>query len=223
MSGRLDTVKSLVVAADTVADVGCDHGKLAEYCVRSGLARRVIASDISESCLEKARKRLANARNVTFLRCDGIDYECDEAIVAGMGGILVADILRKARCKPKTLVLCPHRDGKTVRETLLELGYSIDRDVAVRDRGRFYSVMRADLGGEPEKLDGLQLLFGKYCDAPDAVLREWLTALYKTYAVAREQNAAKLGDVTAALKLQGVSARDVEELIKNKNTRFSIE
>jgi len=206
----LDTVKSLIVAADTIADVGCDHGKIAEFCAKSGLARRVIASDISDSCLDKARKRLSDAPNVTFLLCDGIDYECDEAVIAGMGGLLVCDILANAECKPKTLVLCPHRNGYDVRKTLFALGYGIDRDEAVCDRGKFYSVIRAVRGENVCELTELQLLFGKHCATPNAVLREWLIKLYGTYAVARSANASKLENVAAALEMQGVDVAEVE-------------
>ena len=37
-------------------DVGCDHGKLAIYLVQSGICSHVLASDIGEGPLEKARE-----------------------------------------------------------------------------------------------------------------------------------------------------------------------
>ena len=43
-----------------VADIGCDHGKLACGLVAEGRAERAIATDISAACLVKARE-LASA------------------------------------------------------------------------------------------------------------------------------------------------------------------
>lgn len=202
--GRLEAVRSLIVKADTIADVGCDHGLIAEYCAVNGLAQRVIASDVSMTCLNKARKRLGGNQSVTFKCCDGIDYECDEAVIAGMGGLLICDILRRAKIKPLTLVLCPHRDYAAVRKALLELGYGIDRDIAVCERGKYYFVMRAVLGGGTTTLDELQTLFGVDCRKKDATLAVWLMKLYNTYSVAPEANAERLRTVKEAMLLQGI-------------------
>ncbi|MDE6293893.1 MAG: class I SAM-dependent methyltransferase, partial [Clostridiales bacterium] len=67
MSERLDLIKSLIVPAKIIADVGCDHGRIAEYCANSGVAELVIASDISGKCLQKARTLLGDKSNVKFV------------------------------------------------------------------------------------------------------------------------------------------------------------
>lgn len=204
-NGRLETVQSLIAKANVIADVGCDHGLVAEYCAEHGLAKRVIASDVSMTCLNKAKSRLGDNETVSFICCDGIDYECDEAIIAGMGGMLICDILHRAKAKPATLVLCPHRDYSAVRKTLLELGYGFDHDIAVCDRGKYYFVMRAILGGGTRELDELQMLFGMDCGKKDATLAAWLKKLYNTYAVAPQANAERLAEVRTAMLLQGIN------------------
>lgn len=200
--GRLDVIKSLIEPAETIADVGCDHAKIAEYCVKNGLAKQVIASDISEQCLQKARNRLSNCKNVMFVCCDGIRYVCDEAVIAGMGGLLISEILNSAEKLPQTLVLCPHRDEDCVRKTLLSLDYGIDRDVPVEERGKFYSVIRAVLGGGLTELNELQLLFGIDCYKPNAALKTKLEALYNSYMRAPQHNEARIEKVTTALQFQ---------------------
>lgn len=202
MSERLDLIKSLIVPAKVIADVGCDHGLIAEYC--TAVAECVIASDISEKCLQKARTRLSGAGNVLFVCCDGLQYDCDEAIISGMGGILITQILRAAKTLPKTLIVSPHRDGALVRSTLLDLGYGIDRDLPIFDRNKFYSVIRADKDGGNRQLSPIQLTFGTDCDKPDEALKKRLRQLYKTYSVAPEANRARLDEILSAMELQGI-------------------
>lgn len=201
---RLAAVCSLIEPAGVIADVGCDHGIVAEYCADKGLADTVIASDVSDACLEKARKRLFDRTNVSFVACDGIDYVCDEAVIAGMGGILISDIILRAETKPNTLVLCPHRDADRVRRTLNACGYAIDRDMLIEERGRFYFVMRAKRTTEPQRLSEEQYLFGTFQHEICDTLCRYLTVKYNEYAVAPERNADKLEPIIAALRRQGV-------------------
>ncbi len=200
---RLDAVCSLIVPAKVIADVGCDHGLVARYLSDSvGLCEKVIASDISDKCLSKARSNLYGRANVEFVLCDGIDYDCDEAVIAGMGGILIAEIIRKAKTLPNTLVLCPHRNAEEVRKTLISLGYSIDRDIIIKERGKFYFVLRAVKGEEPINPTELQILYGMNYAEKNVVMKEYLTKQYNTYAVAPEQNKSKLDALAAAIAAQ---------------------
>ena len=56
-----------LIDCDTLADVGCDHGKAGIAAIRTGRAKRVILTDISEKSLSKAR---ASAEYF------GIDADC---------------------------------------------------------------------------------------------------------------------------------------------------
>ncbi|MCH5155313.1 MAG: SAM-dependent methyltransferase [Clostridiales bacterium] len=202
MSKRLDLIKSLIVPTKVIADVGCDHGLIAEYCTK--VAERVIASDISEKCLQKAKDKLVGAKNVSFICCDGLKYTCDEAIISGMGGILISRILREAECLPKTLIVSPHRDEGLVRTTLIELGYGIDADIPVFDRSKYYSVIRADKDCGIRQLSHLQTLFGVDCATPNDVLKKRLFQLLDTYSVAPQQNGQILSDIKAVMQLQQI-------------------
>ncbi len=204
MSGRLDCIISLIEPSGIIADVGCDHGLVAQYCAESGIAEKVIASDISEKCLKKAEDLLRDADNVEFICCDGIRYYCDEAIISGMGGILISEILRSAQTLPNTVIAVPHRDGGTLRRTLLELGYGIDRDVPIWDKDKFYSVIRAKKCGGVTRLTELQIEFGAECEIPSQALSAYLIKLRDTYMRAPHVNAERLKSVSAALRLQGV-------------------
>lgn len=204
MSERLNTVKAFIVPADTIADVGCDHAKIALYCLENGLSKTVVASDISEKCLDKARIALKQYTNVRFVCCDGIKYHCDEAVIAGMGGLLISDILKNATCRPNTVIACPHRNEETVRTTLLEAGYGIDRDAPVLDRGKYYSVIRAVTGGGAREANELQIMFGMNCAEPNDALKLRLNRLYATYMRAPHRHERELDLVLRAMRLQGI-------------------
>lgn len=204
MTGRIDAISQLIEPARVIADVGCDHGLIAKYCAESGKAELVIASDISDKCLEKARTTACGLPNIEFVLADGLSYECDEAVIAGMGGLLICKILTQAEKKPSTLVLCPHRDADSVRRTVCEMGYTIDRDFTVKERGKYYSVMRAKLGVTRQSLNELQTLFGVYYDVKSVELGEYLLKLYNTYMRAPMRNDKKLTQVKAAMAAQGI-------------------
>lgn len=200
---RLGVVCSLIEPAHVIADVGCDHGKVALYCAENALSETVIASDISEECLKKAKTMLADHSNVSFVHCDGIDYECDEAIIAGMGGVLISDILKRARVKPQTVIVCPHRNPETVRIALDELGYAIDTDTVCEERGKYYSVIRGRLG-DHGPLDEMQIAFGVNYKIKKAELKEMLLRMHDTYMRAPQKNKIKLDKIRAALVFQGI-------------------
>lgn len=204
MTDRLTAICALIVPANTIADVGCDHAMVAEYVVDRGLAQNVIASDISEECLKKARERMGEGK-ARFICCDGLRFDCDEAIIAGIGGINIVNILENASSLPKTLVLCPHRDEAAVRRALTVLGYGIDVDRRVLDRKKIYPVIRARIGGGTRELNELQMLFGRDIATPDPLTKRHLLSLRAAYMRAPGHNAQILSLIAEALALQGVT------------------
>lgn len=203
---RIEAICSLIEPVAVIADVGCDHGKVAEYCLNNNLANTVIASDISAESLQKAKSLLGSRDNISFVVCDGIGFACDEAVIAGMGGYTIADIISAATVLPQTLVLCPHRDAYVVRKKLCDCGYSIDRDFICSERGKYYSVMRARRGGAKE-LSELQLRFGAHYVTDSSMLDEQLRKLRVAYLRAPAHNQAEIQAIEAALDARRVSRK----------------
>ena len=69
---RISAVCSLIRPCDCLADIGCDHGLVAKYALDNGV-KEVIAADISEGSLKKAKKLLGGYPNVTYRLSDGFD------------------------------------------------------------------------------------------------------------------------------------------------------
>ena len=151
MSKRFNILLSLIPDCKVFADVGCDHGYIAYEMLKNRKCDRVIASDISAECLQKAETLLRETfpDKYTAVVSDGFENvgNCDCALIAGMGGDTIADILAAAAGRlPEYLVLQPMKNSQRVRRDLVSLGYEILRDYTFRD-GKFYDVILAKKGG----------------------------------------------------------------------------
>ncbi|MCL2822249.1 MAG: class I SAM-dependent methyltransferase [Firmicutes bacterium] len=69
---RLQTICSLISKCRVFADIGCDHGQVALFVAKNGLADTVVAADISEQCLKKAKVLIENwKKQREFLNSEG--------------------------------------------------------------------------------------------------------------------------------------------------------
>ena len=154
MKKRLDVIIDITPPCETVADIGCDHGKAAVGLLLLGKANAAVCSDISEKSLDKARK-LAESEGVagcvSFRVGDGLEVlepgEADAAIIAGMGGELIARILESGKTRaPETLVLGCNTKPEAARDWLYKNGYRIEDEEMVREGRHFYPVILAVKG-----------------------------------------------------------------------------
>lgn len=151
MSKRFNILLSLIPDCKVFADVGCDHGYIAYEMLKNRKCDRVIASDISAECLQKAETLLRETfpDKYTAVVSDGFENvgNCDCTLIAGMGGDTISDILAAAAGRlPEYLVLQPMKNSQRVRRDLVSFGYEILRDYTFRD-GKFYDVILAKKGG----------------------------------------------------------------------------
>lgn len=187
---RLRKIAELIGTADTVADVGCDHGLLGAALLEDGRAKKVIASDISIASLQKARF-LAEGRGLSgrmeFREGNGLSVlapgEADVIVLAGMGGMLMADILRNGDETAKAagkLVLLPHRNVYELRGFLCGNGYEIVTEGLAREQGRYYNVMHVQAGQSPPTGDFWLRVGNKLLENGDPLLRGYLEQEVKT-------------------------------------------
>lgn len=133
------------------ADIGCDHGFVAELAVKNGIAEKVYISDISAKCLAKAEKLLAvhiRTGTVESYVSDGFaafEETPDQVLIAGMGGEEIVRILSEAKELPERLVLQPMKNASAVRRFLTQNGYKLLEDVTFREV-KFYDVICAERG-----------------------------------------------------------------------------
>lgn len=157
----------MVPKSCVVADIGCDHGKIAIALIKNGAAQSVICTDISEKSLDKAKKLAASKRlgNLVSLRHgDGLCVlhagEADAAVIAGMGGELIVSILQNGQDRvPDTLVLSCHTASGLLRAWLCENGFSIVDEALVFEARHYYPVILAKRG-RCEQLSDIEKEFG---------------------------------------------------------------
>lgn len=163
-SKRLQTLCGELHPCSVFADVGCDHGYMAQYMLENSLCDRAYISDISEPSLEKARRLLSEyiqEGRVQSFCCAGLEQvprDAQQVLIAGMGGEEIVGILKTGFLPPR-LVLQPMKNSEKVRRFLLESGYPIVRDYTFSD-GKFYDVICAEQGQTPREYGSLALEFG---------------------------------------------------------------
>lgn len=157
-------ISALPTGCGTLLDVGCDHGRVGAAALQRGLAERVVFIDISEKCLNKARAECAklksNAKSTAeFVRQDGIgNLRCDCAVVAGMGGRQILEILSAAEALPQKLVLQPMKNMPELRARLCEK-YAFISDEITECAGKFYDIIVLERG--QDTLSDAEVLLGR--------------------------------------------------------------
>lgn len=148
LSPRLQMIADMVPKGSKMADIGTDHGYIPIYLVRKGLCPSAVASDVKVGPIQRAEKNVKKYRlqeKIALLICDGIDDKklagCDTIVIAGMGGELIREIIKKsslAKQENMTLLLQPMTGEEELREFLLGSGYSITRECLCKEEKKLY-------------------------------------------------------------------------------------
>ena len=176
LSKRLQGVVNLMPPADTICDVGCDHGYVAITFIQKGIAGKVIAMDINEGPLEQAKRNAALfgvTDRLDFRLSDGLckvkPGEADTFLCAGMGGRLMVHIMSEGlevMSHMKGAVLQPQSELSLVRRYIYEIGWHIvkedmvfEEDGDAPDQGKYYPMMYIEPGREAVP-DEISLTYG---------------------------------------------------------------
>lgn len=152
LSKRMQAVADMVVEK-RVVDIGCDHAFVSIYLAKKPFVDSVVAMDVKNGPVDIARANIAAynlSDKISVRMSDGFEKlnvgEADVAVIAGMGGYLMIDILeggKKHLQNGINLVLQPQSDIKAVREYLLKCGYTISLEKMLIDEGKYYTVIKA--------------------------------------------------------------------------------
>ena len=168
ISKRLLACVAQVPQGARVADIGTDHGYLSIELLLRGRAVFAHASDLREQPLQKAMENAAKfsvADKMRFSRADGLaaidPREVDTIVCAGMGGDLIARILKACPWvhDPRYhLILQPQSSGNDLRRQLAEMGFGIEKETLVEDGAFLYQVISARYGIPMELTPGQEYL-----------------------------------------------------------------
>lgn len=182
ISKRLQVVAQQV-QYQTIADVGTDHGYIPLYLYLKNRLKKAYACDINKGPLKQAEKNIKayDASSCIEIRLgSGLESigtnQIETAVIAGMGGMLIIEILETSLPKVKTLkelVLQPQLDVNKVRQYLHRIGFQIENEEMIFEEKKYYTVLRA-VPGEEIYTNEKEYLFGKkLIEKKDSILKQY--------------------------------------------------
>ncbi len=172
ISKRLAAIGALVTTGNRLADIGCDHGYLPIYLIQRRRIPRAIAMDVRPGPLSKARENIEAYGLLDYIELrisDGLEAlrpgEAQTVAIAGMGGPLMEEILRRGAGKLsdlEELILQPQSHVERFRRFLRELPFTVAGEDLVLEEGKYYPMLRLTRGGPKDEWDEADFKYGKY-------------------------------------------------------------
>lgn len=171
LSLRLSVCADFVRAGTRLADIGTDHAYLPISLLLDKKIESALACDVNQGPLDSARAN-AVAFGVTdqlhVRLSDGLKAvkpeEADDIVVAGMGGELILRIISETQwlcTQEKSLVLQPMSKVNVLRKALAENGFLIQREKAIFEDSKIYTVMSVQFSGSPCQISLSEEFMGK--------------------------------------------------------------
>ena len=171
LSNRLYACAGLVRPGSHAADIGTDHAYLPAYLCAMGVCASAIASDIRAMPLESAKETIARYHlgDRIKTRLGGgastlTPGEADAIVIAGMGGLMIAQILRDDAAvfqKAEQILVQPMSSVYELRTLLWEYHYRIEREWLSREGEKLYHIMAIAPGREEEKPGEWKFFMGR--------------------------------------------------------------
>lgn len=162
-SQRLRTLASLCPTHGPLVDIGSDHGQLLKILFENGFNFPLYGSELSPSSFQSLKKSTEDYPFRVY-QADGLNQLPQEAItlvIAGMGGLLIIDILSKGTTSLtniQSLVLGPQRDAHKLRLWLVDHGWIITNEKFVFEADQGYPLLVAQRG--QMKLTPIEAIYG---------------------------------------------------------------
>lgn len=173
LTPRLAAAAEMAGKCECFADIGTDHAYLPIYLYMTGKCKTAIASDIGKGPLERARQTAQRYNADISLRLGGgLDTlkadEADCVVIAGMGGLLIAEILKNGTDKlnkAKKIILQPMTAVPELRYFLIDNGWTIAEERLAKENNKLYvlmSVKRPEADVKYKPYTEAELFLGKY-------------------------------------------------------------
>lgn len=226
LTNRLLKIASLVSQNKKLADIGTDHGYIPVYLLNKGKIDFAILADINKGPLENARSEVRRNKledKVDLRLGSGIEVlkkgEVDEVIIAGMGGILISELLeanKEVSHSVDRLILQPMQAQEELRQYLLNNGYEILDECLEKEDFRLYEIIIAKYTGKNTVVeDNIYYEVGKkLIENKGELLEEFIDNKIKKYS----NIISKLGDkeseaVTSKRNLANEKIKKLKNLI----------
>lgn len=156
LSDRLQAIANFIPKNSLVGDIGTDHGYIPMYLIENGISKKVIASDVSQGSLNKTISYIDDLKyneKINARLGDGLEcfkpFEIDTVVIAGMGGLLIRDILNKDIKLTNTItnfIFQPMVASNDLREYLINNNFQIVDEDLVKEDDKYYEIIFAKKG-----------------------------------------------------------------------------
>ena len=151
---RLKKISAYLLNSKKIIDIGCDHALLGIYLCLENENIKVIASDINEKPLLKAKENVnqysLNDRIAIKLGdgLEAVEEDVDTVVISGMGTLNIIKILEKINEYPhiSKLVLSPNNDFVLLREKIQKLGFEIVKEEIIKENNKYYLIIEFKKG-----------------------------------------------------------------------------
>jgi tRNA (adenine22-N1)-methyltransferase len=154
LTNRLKLIADKVLSnTKYIADIGTDHAYIPIYLVKNNICDKAIASDINYGPIEMAKNNIKNQNceeKIEVRHGGGLatlkQGEVDSFIIAGMGGILIKDIIDKDIDITRNVgyfILQPMQYVNILRKYLVQNNFYIYDEDLVEDMGKIYQIICA--------------------------------------------------------------------------------
>lgn len=151
MTPRLLCVASFAQPGCVVADIGTDHAYIPVWLVENGIATCAIAMDINQGPIMRAEeniRRFSLEDKISTRLSNGMEQllpgEADTVIIAGMGGMLINEILAAGKHVYPSVhrfILQPMTAIEETRKYLEEHGFLIENEKLAQEEDKIYCVL----------------------------------------------------------------------------------
>ncbi|WP_066826636.1 tRNA (adenine(22)-N(1))-methyltransferase [Clostridium tepidiprofundi] len=152
LSERLKSIVKMVDKCYKIIDVGTDHAYVPIFLVKNKICKEALASDINKGPLKKAKRNIDIENLNDYIECrlgGGLSVvkpgEVDVAVIAGMGGNLIRDIIENDIDVFKELdyaILQPVQNVDILRKYLYDSGFDILDEEICKEEGKYYEIIK---------------------------------------------------------------------------------
>jgi tRNA (adenine22-N1)-methyltransferase len=211
LKGRLKLIADKIPICNTICDIGTDHAYLPIYLISKKICKKAIAADINSGPLKAAQNNIEMFKMSELIETrigNGLEPitqgEAEVIIIAGMGGILIKDIIDRAintAKESKALILQPMNAIEILREWLYENGFDVIDEEMAKEGEKLYDVLTVKWTGEVKKMDRFYNYIGiKLIENKDALLKQYIekwSNQLKRAVTEMEESDEKVTDIRA--------------------------
>ncbi|NLK21436.1 MAG: SAM-dependent methyltransferase [Epulopiscium sp.] len=225
LSKRLYAIASKVPKGSVIADIGTDHGYIPIYLFKEGIIEKAIATDINQGPLNKAAKNIKQhkcEKAIEIRLGNGLEKvnpkEADTLIIAGMGGMLIIDILNqnpRVVETTKRIILQPQLDQKELRKYLHRIHFKIIHEDIIWEENKYYWVIISEPGNEQYD-DEMYYTFGKVpIENKNPILTKYIKEqLLKSQKVLEQLNKTKTDNTYKRIQEVNKEIKDYKKVLK---------